>query len=109
MDEAYIEQAKQRQKEGGRKGGKSRNATKRASSAANLAVARLKRWPGREAAKLPSQAAAAAQPAQPLEPNRADACQSESERNIAEGDRLATAGDVEGAAEQYALAQHACS
>jgi hypothetical protein len=36
---------------GGQRGGRSRSDAKKASSSANLAKARMKRWPGRELAK----------------------------------------------------------
>lgn len=46
-----------RKVEGGRRGGRSRSDAKKASSSANFAKARMKRWPGRELAKQSTQIA----------------------------------------------------
>ena len=99
----------------GHKGGSSRSDAKRASSAANLQRARLKRWPGRE---LAAQAAAAAQlgqlaqlaqsapqvavaPTRP--PDRREACRQEGERNLQAAQLAMEAGNIEEAADQLAL------
>jgi len=93
----------------GRKGGSSRSDRKRASSAANLAKARVNRWKGRELAQKLTQEARAEiakikQEADASGIPRASACTRAAEANLQAAEDCAVKGDRIGMQDNLVLA-----